>query len=462
MKIILEAVRRNMKPGQWGAVLLSALLWAAAAQGMEAIRSTHTPDSGSLAVLCGALIDGISDAPLSRQLVVIRSGRFEPVPPGAMDLPQLDLGEYTCLPGLIDMHVHIADRPSDTRDLRVYFTRTEEEQRAISVENARRTLFAGFTSVRSVGAYAAFAEMDIRDRVDRGEVVGPRIRAAGIYLTVPGGGGDLLVPEVPEAAIPQRVRMGVARGPEAFARKARLAIEHGADFLKVIASGAVLAYGGVPGAPEMTPDEIRAVVEEARRAGIAVTAHAHGAQSIRDAIGAGVQCIEHASLADEEGIRMAAESGVCFSMDVYNGDWIATVGREEGWPEEFIRKNDETTEAQRQAFTKAWRAGVPVVYGTDAAVYPHGLNARQFRIMVERGMPAMDAIKSATSIAADYIGWGDRVGRIATGYLGDLIAVRGDPLADVTVLERVEVVIKGGLPFKLPNPNHIPPPRPSP
>ena len=433
--------------------MLSGLLWGAAAYAVEPVVAPYVPDSGSITVRCGTLIDGVSDLPLSDRLVVIRAGRVEAVKPHAEaggEPPDLDLGKYTCLPGLIDMHVHIADRPNDTRDLRVYFARTEPEQREISAENARVTLMAGFTTVRSVGAYIAFAELDLRNRVDRGEVVGPRIRAAGIYLTVPGGGGDLLVPEVAEQDIPALVRTGVARGAAQFAEKARLATERDVDLLKVIASGAVLAYGGVPGAPEMTPEEIRAVVRESRQAGIPVTAHAHGAQSIKDAIGAGVQCIEHASLADEEAIRLAAEAGTCFSMDIYNGDWIATVGREEGWPEEFIRKNDETTEAQRQAFARAWRAGVPIVYGTDAAVYPHGLNARQFRIMVERGMPAMDAIRSATSVAARYIGWGGRVGRIAPGYLADLIAVSGDPLADITVLEHVEAVIKGGLPFKLP------------
>ena len=438
-------------------LFLAAFLGASAEIGV--VQAPLVPDSGSIAVHCGTLIDGVSDAPVRERTVVIRHGHIYAVVPSAeapADLPQLDLGDYTCLPGLIDMHVHIADRTSDTKDLSVYFRRTDAEQQEISAANARATLLAGFTNVRSLGAYIAFSEQAIQQRIDRGEVIGPRIQGAGIYLTIPGGGGDLLIPGVPEADIPQRVRMGVARGPEQFAEKARFAAENGAEVLKVIASGAVLAYGGIPGAPEMTPDEIRAVVKEGHNVGLLVTAHAHGAQSIKDAIGAGVDCIEHASLADDEAIRLAAEKQVCFSMDVYNGDWIATVGREEGWPEEFIRKNDETTEAQRQAFTKAWRAGVPIVYGTDAAVYPHGLNARQFRIMVERGMPPMDAIRSATSVAAHYLGWGGHMGRLAAGYFGDLVAVCGDPLKDITVLEHVDVVIKGGLPFKLPVQNKKP------
>ncbi|HSD70044.1 MAG TPA: amidohydrolase family protein, partial [Woeseiaceae bacterium] len=223
-----------------------------------------------------------------------------------------------------------------------------------------------------------------------------------------------------------------------------------ADVLKVIASGAVLAFGGIPGSPEMTPEEIAAVVEVGHAAGIKVTAHAHGAQSIKDSIRAGVDSIEHASLADDEAIALAAEKRVAFSMDVYNGDYIATVGREEGWPEEFLRKNDETVDEQREVFRKAYEAGVPIIYGTDAAVYPHGDNAMQFAIMVRLGMAPMDAIRSATSLAAEYLGWSGDVGAIEPGRYGDVIAVRGNPLDDITVLQEVDVVVKGGLLFKVP------------
>jgi imidazolonepropionase-like amidohydrolase len=199
----------------------------------------------------------------------------------------------------------------------------------------------------------------------------------------------------------------------------------------------------------MTPEEIAAVVEVGHKAGIKVTAHAHGAQSIKDAILAGADSIEHASLADDEAIALAAEHQVAFSMDVYNGDYIATAGREQGWPEEFLRKNDETVEEQRIVFTKAYAAGVPIIYGTDSAVYPHGDNALQFPIMVERGMTPMDAIKAATSVAAYHIGWGDKVGSIEPGRFGDMIAVRGNPLEDITALQDVDAVIKGGLVFRL-------------
>jgi len=204
----------------------------------------------------------------------------------------------------------------------------------------------------------------------------------------------------------------------------------------------------VPGSPEMTPEEIEAVAEVAHAAGIRLTAHAHGAQSIKEAILSGADSIEHASLADDEAIALAVEHDVAFSMDVYNGSYIASVGREENWPEEFLRKNDETTEAQRQVFTKAHRAGVPITFGTDAGVYPHGDNAKMFPIMVERGMTPMEAIQAATSVAAKYIGWADDVGAIAPGHHGDLIAVTGDPLADISILQDVDVVIKGGQRYK--------------
>lgn len=422
-----------------------------AASAQEVVSAPYEPDSGNLTIRCGILIDGIADQPRTFQTVEIVAGRIDSVGYGDDDV-DLDLSAYTCMPGLIDTHTHIADLGPDasyaSSDLSVYFTLTDSELRKVSRRNAERTLAAGFTTARNVGAYIGWSGRDLRDRINRGEIVGPRMQVAGFYLTIPGGGGDLVIPGHDESEIPARIRLGVARGPGAFRDKAQDAIDGGADFLKIIASGAVLAYGGVPGAPEMTPEEIRAVVDVAHAAGIRVTAHAHGAQSIKDAIKAGVDSIEHASLADDEAIKLAVENDVVFSMDVYNGDYIATVGREQGWSAEFIRKNDETTEAQRRVFIQAHEAGVILTYGTDAGVYPHGDNAKQFAIMVQRGMTPMEAIKSATSVAATAIRWEDDVGSIAEGRLGDLIAVRGDPLSDVSLLQDVDVVVKGGLLFK--------------
>jgi imidazolonepropionase-like amidohydrolase len=411
------------------------------------------PVAGSVVVHCGALIDGVSDTARHDVTVVMRAGHVVSLADGrhpVADLPLIELAGYTCLPGLIDMHTHLTDRPGDTADLRVYFHRTQADQQGISAANAAATLAAGFTTVRNVGTYIAWSDRDLRDAINQGTTIGPRMQIVGYYLTIPGGGGDLLIPGVDEKDIPANVRVGVARGVEAFRRKAQQAIDGGADLLKVIASGAVLAYGGVPGAPEMTQDEIAAVVQVAHAAGRKVAAHAHGAQSIKEAILAGVDTIEHASYINDEDIALAISHHVGLSMDIYNGDYIDTEGRRQHWPEEFLRKNLEVTEVQRQGFARAVAAGATVVFGTDAAVIPHGLNARQFRIMVRRGMTPMQAIKSASSIAAHYMGWDDRVGRLAPGYFGDLIAVKGDPLQDISRLEHVELVIRGGTAVKLP------------
>jgi imidazolonepropionase-like amidohydrolase len=200
----------------------------------------------------------------------------------------------------------------------------------------------------------------------------------------------------------------------------------------------------------MSEEEIAAVVDVARKHGLKVTAHVHSAQSARDAILAGVDTLEHASLLDDEAIALAAEHGISLSMDVYNGTYTDTVGREQGYPEEYLQRNLDTTEAQRVVFAKAYAAGVPILYGTDAGVLPHDMGGWQFAIMVERGMTPMDAMRSAMSVAAEHMGWADKVGAVKPGLYGDLVAVDGDPLEDQTVMRDVEVVIKGGLVFKMP------------
>ena len=404
-------------------------------------------------VFCGKMLDTQTGLVQSNVTInidhgsgKIRSVRFNDVFANPNNLDTLDLSNYFCLPGLIDMHTHISEGTS--RTLVEYLTVTQQDQLVIGRVNVQKTLLAGFTSVRDLGVYIAWTDKALRDEINSGLTNGPRMQISGFYLTIPGGGGDIDIPGY-SGNVPAHIRQGVTQGTENFRLRAEAAVAGGADLLKMIASGAVLAFGSIPGSPEMTPDEIAMVVTVGHNAGMKVTAHAHGAQSIKDAILAGVDSIEHASLIDDEGIRLARDNGVALSMDIYNGDYISTVGKEENWPEEFLRKNRETTDEQRSGFTKAHQAGVRIVYGTDAGVYPHGDNAKQFSYMVKQGMTSVEAIQAATVHAADVMGWGNQVGSINPGFFADIVALRDNPISNIQALEKIDVVIKGGQLYKL-------------
>ena len=396
-------------------------------------------------VRAGRLIDVEAGRILTDRLIRIVDGRIASVTPwsGApADGPVTDWSRFTVLPGLIDTHTHLADW-GQTSNVAEPLLHSPQEVALKGAANARATLRAGFTTVHDVGCYRAFTDVALRDAIDRGDVEGPRMNVVGAYITIPGGGGEVngLAPDV---MVPADMRVGVVRNVEDVRLKVRQLFQRGVDSIKLIATGAVLAEGTEPGRLELTEEQMRAAVETAQAHGGWVTAHAHGAEGIKAAIRADVRSIEHASLIDDEGIRLAKERGVWLSMDIYNGDYIDEVGRREGWPESYLRKNLETTDAQRQGFARAVKAGVRISYGTDAGVYPHGNNARQFAYMVRFGMTPMQAIQSATTSAAKLLRWEKDVGAIAPGRYADMIAVEGDPLADVRVLERVTAVIKGG------------------
>lgn len=404
-----------------------------------------------IVVHCGRLIDGLSDEPRLNQSIYVRGDRIVRIeaqgaaPPLTDQTVVHDLTEFTCLPGLINTHVHFDGNPEDSVDYSVYARRTPDETLQLILDNARTTLLTGFTTVRHVGAWFPDAVYRARELIENGKALGPRIHTAGPYLTIPGGGGDLTFPEIPAEDIPAESRQGIASTAEEFAARAEAAIAGGADFLKVIASGAVFSVGATPGAPEMTRADIEAVVAVAKRHGKKVTAHVHSDQSGQDAIRAGVDSLEHASLLKDRTIDLAAARGVAFSMDVYNGTYTETVGREQGYPEIFLQRNTYTTEAQRVVFEKAYEKGVTLLYGTDAAVLPHDMGGWQFATMVERGMRPMDAIWSATSVAAEHMGLSADVGAVAPGRVADLIAVRGNPLADTEILRDVRVVMQAGV-----------------
>ena len=372
-------------------------------------------------VFCGKMLDVENGLVRNNAMIgivqdsgKIRSVEFNYPKTGYDEMHTLDLSDYFCLPGLIDMHTHISE--DHYRQLVEYLTMTQQQQLTIGRENVEKTLLSGFTSVRDLGVYIAWTDKLLRDEINAGLTNGPRMQISGFYLTIPGGGGDIDIPGY-SGDVPVHLRQGVTQGAANFRLRAEAAVAGGADVLKMIASGAVLAFGSIPGSPEMTPDEIAQVVAVGHKAGIKVTAHAHGAQSIKDAILAGVDSIEHASLIDDEGIRLAREYGVALSMDIYNGDYINKAGKEENWPEEFLRKNRETTEEQRSGFAKAHKAGVRIVYGTDAGVYPHGNNAKQFSYMVKNGMTPTESIQAATLHAADVMVGAIKLVKLIQGFL---------------------------------------------
>jgi len=372
--------------------------------------------------------------------------RVEPCGQAPEGTERVDWSAYTVLPGLIDLHTHLSDTGSSA-DLADPLKTSPVDTVLIGARNARLTLEAGFTTVRDVGTYRGLTDVALRNAIDKGLVQGPRMFVAGAYLTHPGGGGELNG-VVPNDQLPADMRLGVLSSPEEAADRATFLFDHGVDFLKLMATGAVLAIGTEPGEPELTEAEMRAAVEVAKARGSFATAHAHGAEGIKAAIRAGVRSIEHASLIDEEGLKLARDKGVWLVMDIYNGDYIDEVGTAEGWPEEYLRKNRETTQVQRDNFRRAVELGVPLAFGTDAGVFPHGLNARQFRYMIVNGMTPLEAIRAATTNAAQVLDRQADLGRIAPRHLADIIAVKGNPLADITLLERVAAVIKAGKPVR--------------
>jgi imidazolonepropionase-like amidohydrolase len=359
----------------------------------------------------------------------------------------IDWSSYTVLPGLMDMHTHlVGDITSSEIAAPLYSSAADDA--LLGVEHARRTLRAGFTTVRDVGAYRAFTDVSLRNAIDRGIVEGPRMFVAGAYLTVTGGGGEV-TGFAPDVAVPADMRRGVANSESEIRDRVRQLISGGVNLIKIIATGAVLAAGTTPGAAEYSEAEIRAAVEEAAQYGVFVAAHAHGAEGIKRAVRAGVRSIEHASYLDDEAITLMKKHGTWLVADIYNGDYIEEIGRRDHWSEEILRKNRETTQRQRDGFAKAVKAGVRIAYGTDSGVYPHGDNARQFAYMVRHGMTHMEAIRAATLYSAQLLGKEQELGSIAVGKFADLIAVPADPLVDIDKLRQVRGVIKAGRQIRL-------------
>jgi imidazolonepropionase-like amidohydrolase len=395
-------------------------------------------------IRAGQLVDVVAGEVLRDQLLVVRGEHIESVVPddGPVDV---DLSNHTVLPGLIDCHAHLIGEVESGHGYAALVQRSGAQEALSGVRNARDTVMAGFTSVRDVGTFRAFVDVALRDAIEAGDVLGPRMLCAGAYVTSSSGGGDVtgLAPDV-DAVVPRDLRFGVANSPEEVRKVVREILHGGADFIKVIATGAVLTEGTVPSAPEFSEAEIRAAVEEAGLYETHVAAHAHGAEGIKRAVRAGVRSIEHGSLMDDESIALMAEHGTFLVADVWMGDWSIEQGEREGWSPDVMRKLRETTDAQREGFAKAVDAGVRIAFGTDSGTYPHGMNANQFASMVKYGMTPMEAIGSATVVAAELLGWRDRVGALEPGLFADLVAVEGDVMNDVDRLTDVAFVMKGG------------------
>jgi imidazolonepropionase-like amidohydrolase len=403
-----------------------------------------------VAVKAARVIDPAAGAVRENQVIIIEGDKVKSIGAAAdqtkllpPDARVIDLGNATVLPGLIDCHTHVTAQPKNYYD--DIFRRTPIDVAVGAHIYARRTLEAGFTTIRDVGA-EEYVDISLRNAINSGAVVGPRILAVGVGLGSTGGHADL------NGFSPylrfQQIAPGVVDGPDAIRKAVRTNIKYGADWIKIMASAGVLSEEESVGAPQYSVEEMKAAVDEAALSGHKVAAHAHGTEAIKMAVRAGVASIEHGSLIDDEGIRLMKERGTWLVSDVYNDDYILAEYTRLGYPAKIIEKERLVGRLQRENFRKAVKAGVKYAYGTDAGVYPHGWNGKQFGKMVEWGLTPMQAIQSATISAADLIGWKNKVGQLAPGAFADLIAVSGDPLADVTALEKVAFVMKGGSIYK--------------
>ena len=402
------------------------------------------------AIKAGRLIDPDAGTALTDQVILIDNNKIEavgkalPIPSGAK---LIDLSSMTVLPGLIDCHTHLADGAPDNGDPLSQLKKTAAQVALESVPNARNMLESGFTTVRDVGVYRALNDVALRDAIARGYVVGPRMFVAGAYITITGGAGAM-TGMAPDIQLPWDLHYGEANSPWEVRQKVRLLAHDGADHIKVLSTGAVLTHGSNPKAQEFTLEELQAAVDEASHFGLRVEAHAHAPQGIKNAIRAGVASIEHATLIDDEGIALAREHGTYLDMDIYDEECIQEAGRKGNIPKDFLQHDFELGQVQRDNFSKAVKAGVKMAFGTDAGVCPYGTSAKQFAFMVKYGMSPMQAIQAATTNAADLLGHTAEVGSIKPGKYADVIAVRGDPLQDISILERVQFVMKEGKVYK--------------
>lgn len=390
---------------------------------------------------CGRMLDVRTGKLLVNQKIIVRGNKIEAVgttaPPGAA---VVDLASATCLPGLMDMHSHLVGDATTEYDVAEPLKKSEAQMAYEAIANARATVAAGFTSVRDLGTFRAFVDVALRDAIEKGTVPGPRMQPAGAYVTISGGAGDM-TGFAHDVELPRATRFGVADGPDQVRRVVRQIIRQRAGVIKVLATGAVLTLYSQPGAQEFTEAELRAAVEEARKAGLKVAAHAHAPAGAKAAVLAGVASIEHGSFLDEEVLQLMKEHGTFLVPDMYDHEVIMA---NQAYPAEYRAKEEIAGESQKKVLKRALELGVKIAFGTDSGVIRHGDNGKQFATYVANGMTPLFAIQTATINAAQLMGWDERVGTLEAGKLADVIAVAGNPLEDVRVLERVRFVMKDG------------------
>ncbi len=396
----------------------------------------------TVAITADRLIEVETGKVISKPIVIVTDGRItaEGVQ-GSVTIPadaeKIDLPGVTLLPGLIDMHVHLDSAPEYSGYN--FLQMSDRFWMTVGVSNAKKTLDAGFTTVRNVGS-EFFNDVGLREGIDNGYIAGPRLITATYAIGATGGHCDeTYFPQSMDQKSPYNVD-----SPEEGVKVVRTLKKYGATVIKVCATGGVFSRGDTPGAQQLALPELKAIVDEAHMDGLKVAVHAHGASGISDSIRAGVDTIEHASLVDDEGIKLAVQHGTWFSMDIYNTDYTQAEGAKNGVLPENLKKDADIGEIQRENFRKSLKAGVKMIYGTDAGVYPHGDNARQFAVMVRYGATPLQAIQAATVNAGQALGWQADVGSLKVGHYGDILGVTGDPLADVTALEHPAFVMKGG------------------
>ena len=415
-----------------GALLFAQLVAPACAEGAATV------------IRAGHLIDTVAGRMTGAQVIVVQDGLIAQVGPDAA-VPAgarvIDLSAYTVLPGLMDAHTHLTIDQRN-QDPLAELEHTAAERAFGSIPNARAVLLAGFTTVRDLGSYRALVDVALRDAINRGDVVGPRMYVAGAYVTIAGGAGAV-TGFAPDVTLPWDLRFGAADSPSEVRERVRTLASQRVDVIKMFATGAVLTHNSNPAGREATLEELTAGADEARNFGLKLAVHAHGAEGIKAGIRAGAASIEHGTLMDDEGRALMKQHGTYLVPTLEVRECVGS-----NYPPEFVSKAQQIMTAQLANFRKAVQAGVKIGFGTDIGVCRFGTYAREFSLMVENGMTPMQAIQAATTADADLLGVAQKLGSISPGKLADIIAVRGDPLANVQLLEDVRFVMKDGRIYK--------------